>query len=153
VGWEPDDWNVVVRRQRRSDVLGGALGLVLIAVVVPLLQIIDLVRPEPWSYSIFLLFALYAAARTWWPHCTVTERAEVIRSRAFAPVVGWPLLAVFVVAVNREVPQISTAEELGIGLVVVGLSVAALVHARRRLRWARRWLANPVPWIEEARWT
>ena len=187
VGWEPDDWNVVLRRQRRSDVLGGGLGLVLIAVVVPLPQIMDLVRPEPWSYSIFLLFALYAAAQKWWPHSTargrakweqttrleirvehalrehvsigaadrdlVTERAEAIRSLAFAHVVGWPLLAVFVVAVNREFPQISTAEEISIGLLVVGLSVAALVHARRRLRWAHRWLAHPLPWTEEARWT
>jgi hypothetical protein len=74
----------------------------------------------------------------------VTERAEKIDSLSGASLVGWPLLtALFVV------PLVVVADNAvaRIGIAAVGLLVgAALVRRnRRRVRQARRWLADPLP--------
>jgi hypothetical protein len=72
----------------------------------------------------------------------VTERAERIRANFSAGLVGWPLLAVVCLAVILDADTIGLRLVAGIWAV---LAVSALVDTVRRARWAKRWLADPLP--------
>jgi hypothetical protein len=72
----------------------------------------------------------------------VDERAEEIRSMAGVGLVGWPLGCLIAMAVFLS------AEDTGprlVALVAALLAVIALARSQRRARWARRWLADPLP--------
>ena len=82
----------------------------------------------------------------------VNERAERIDRWAWASLVGWSLL----VALSATILVISadgTAARIAFGFVGV-LVCGGLVRAeRRRMRWARRWLADPLTRGERTPWT
>lgn len=74
----------------------------------------------------------------------VTERAEKIDTLSGASLMGWPLLtALFVVPLVMVADDPAT--RIGVGLVGLVVGTALVRRNRRRVRWARRWLADPLP--------
>jgi len=72
----------------------------------------------------------------------VTERAKDIIATSDVGLFGWPVLSAGSVLLAVVVD--STTERL-VCLSWAALSVLALVASQRRARWARRWLADPLP--------
>lgn len=74
----------------------------------------------------------------------VTERADKIDTVSGAALMGWPLVTVLFV-----VPLVAMADHpaarIGIGLAGLLAGVVLVRRNRRRVRWARRWLADPLP--------
>jgi hypothetical protein len=67
---------------------------------------------------------------------------------------GWPLLGMVLLAGIESTDGLSRIEEVTAGLVVALLCAIFVLSARRRVRRARRWLADPLPRDEqEASWT
>ena len=82
----------------------------------------------------------------------VTERAERIDRRAWASLIGWPLL---VALFTMNLVTSADGPAARIGFVCMGVLVCGgLVRAeRRRIQWARRWLADPVTRGTRTSWT
>jgi hypothetical protein len=78
-----------------------------------------------------------------------TERAEKIDTVAWGGLIGWPLLtALFVVPLVFSIDELPA--RIGVGLVGLLACVDLIRRNRRRVRWARRWLAAPLPRDEQA---
>jgi hypothetical protein len=75
----------------------------------------------------------------------VTEQAATIRRWAVVSLVGWPLLLTVLVAPLLASADVPPPAKIGFGLIA-GLLCAAIVREQwRRVRRARRWLAEPLP--------
>ena len=178
VGWEPTDWTDVLRRQRRQQFAIGA-ALFLLVSVQPVQWLTGIDRSVDWSYWLVLATMLILLGeaihsrvsedgRASWERdirrkvriehalrhhvslgaadrALVTERAQAIRTMSKVALVGWPMLAVVVAAPILDLAKIPD-------LLVVPVIVACLLllaRSVRRGRWARRWLADPVPRDED----
>ncbi|MFP5370080.1 MAG: hypothetical protein ACLGI3_04945 [Actinomycetes bacterium] len=173
-GWEPPDWTDVFRRHRRRQ-LATMAAFVLLVSVTPVQWWTGIDRSVDWSYWAVLVTMLIlvgeaihsrvsAAGRATWEHDTrrkvrvehalryhvsigtadrplVTERAQAIRTMSNLALVGWPLLAVVVAAPILDLAKIP--DFLVVPVVVTCLLL--LARSVRRGRWARRWLADPLP--------
>jgi hypothetical protein len=172
VGWEPADWDAVLRRRRLAQWSHAGVLLLLAVVVGPLMRIV-LDRP-PRGWWVWLGLALIVAGMTWWSRFSgraawqedalreirieyalrhhmrigaadrvlVTERATRIDRWAWVSLIGWPLLVALFAAI-LVISAEGTAARIGFGAAGI-LVCGGLVRAeRRQVRWARRWLADP----------
>lgn len=174
-GWEPSDWSACLRHEQHKQlamaislvVLAGALLLtgppgvsdwltaacLLIIAVETVYSVVSAERREQWERETRERVRVWHALRhhvgigaTDRP--LVTDRARHLATWSKVAFVGWPLLGVvFVVGMlDDHVPASLAVPVVLLCLLLVGRAV-------RRARLARRWLADPLPRVEESPWT
>jgi len=168
--WEPPaGWAAVLRRDRRLQVaLLAACVLTVVTAVIVREDVGSAVLPSLAVSALAVRLTaplVHARSRAAWEadvrrrtriehalrrhesvgsdfHETVTERAEEIDALSRGSWIGWPVTAV------TGVLLASLADEARfhvLGGVLTIVALALLVRSQRRGRWARRWLADPLP--------
>ena len=137
--WQPPEgWAALLQRRQRRELVGELAFVAVVVAVTGVLIALAWPRTVPFFVSGGLAL-LGSGIRL---RLRAIDQAEEIRTMSRLGLGGWPVLIVAGAVAATGSDRLWFQVLAGVGAV---LCVVALLRSRRRDRWARRWLADPLP--------